>query len=101
MPFPFVERPRLRPRPVLLVTDALPGTDDVAWALMITTAENAGWPDDVSLIERHREFGLPVPCVIRTAKIATVQVSDAPHFGRLSDDLLDAVRVKLQRLLSL
>ena len=91
----------MRPRPVLLIAAPLARTANVAWALMITSAENAGWPDDVSLVERHAEFGLPVPCVIRIAKIATVRLTGEPLLGRVSDDLLEEVKAKLRRLLSL
>jgi mRNA interferase MazF len=102
VPFPFVERPRLRPRPALLITvEDLMGEEPLGWTLMITSASNAGWRDDVSLVQRYRECGLPVPCVVRTAKIATIALADAAPLGRLPDDLMTAVRAKLSRFLDL
>lgn len=71
----------------------------LGWSLMITSAANAGWPDDISLEERFAECGLPVPCVIRTAKIATVDLSSAPVLGALPGDIWAEVRAKLQHRL--
>ena len=58
---------------------------------MITSAANAGWPDDISLEERYAECALPVPCVVRSAKIATVDVKSAALMGRLPHDLFAQV----------
>lgn len=65
---------------------------DLLWVLMITSAENRGWRGDVALDDRFAECGLPVPCVVRTAKIATVETARARKQGRLLDDLLVEVR---------
>jgi mRNA interferase MazF len=54
---------------------------------MITSAANAGWAGDVSLIERYAECGLPAPSVIRTVKIATNEAGNAQALGRLPADL--------------
>lgn len=68
---------------------------------MITTAANSRWPDDISLESRFAECGLPVPCLIRMAKIATVTLIDAPSFGCLPADLLDQVRIGLRNRLAI
>lgn len=70
------------------------------WVLMITSAANKGWQGDVSLEQRFAECELNVPCVIRTAKITTVEVSRARKSGRLPADLWNEVRVELARYLA-
>jgi mRNA interferase MazF len=93
VPFPFVEAPRVRERPALVVASHFP-TDgiELLWVLMITSAANKGWQGDISLEERYAECGLRVPCVIRTVKIATVEADRARVEGALPADLLAAVR---------
>lgn len=102
MPFPFVERPRERPRPALVVSVRLLGpAQTLLWVLMITTAANRGWPGDVSLESRFAEAGLHVPCVIRTEKISTVESVRARLLGKLPDDIMDEVRSSVLRYLDL
>lgn len=62
---------------------------------MITSASNRGWRDDISLEERFGECGLTVPCLIRTAKISTVEAARARKAGTLPSDLLDLARNKV------
>jgi mRNA interferase MazF len=70
------------------------------WVLMITSAANRGWQGDVSLEGRFAECGLSVPCVVRTAKISTVEASRSRRSGALPLDLLTAVRTELTRHLA-
>jgi mRNA interferase MazF len=102
VPFPFVEAPRLRDRPALVVSaDLLGGEAELLWVLMITSAANRGWPGDISLETRFAECSLNVPCVIRTAKISTVEAVRARKTGALPDDLLGDVREVMKAHLSL
>jgi len=102
VPFPFVDQPRLRLRPALVVAAPPAHADEpVLWTLMITSAANAGWPGDISLAERYGECGLPSPSVIRTAKIATTDAARAQRLGRLPDDLWIEVLKKLRSHLCL
>lgn len=88
MPFPFVERPRLRFRPALVITPAIiDGKPPLIWTIMITSAANRGWPSDISIEKRFAECGLPVPSIIRTAKIAAAEAGATRPLGRLPDDL--------------
>lgn len=97
VPFPFVEAPRLRERPALVVSVQQPAAGmTLLWVLMITSAANSGWQGDLSLAERYGECGLAVPCVIRTAKIATVELSAVRYQGDLPQDLLRQVGAILQ-----
>lgn len=100
VPFPFVEAPRLRDRPALVINAQSPTADlDLLWVMMITSAANKGWQGDLSLETRFAECGLEVPCVIRTAKIATVEANRARRSGALPKDLFAEVREGLRRQL--
>ena len=96
VPFPYVEVSRTRERPALVVRSLAPSpTLNLLWVLMITSAENPRWDGDVSLEQRFNECGLPVPCVIRTGKIATIEAGRSRKQGQLPRDLLMAVRRQL------
>ena len=96
VPFPFVETPRLRERPALVIGVLAPSSDvGLLWVLMITSAENKGWLGDVSLEDCYLESGLTVPCVIRTAKVSTVETKRARRSGSVSDGIFAAVRAIL------
>jgi mRNA interferase MazF len=100
VPFPFVEAPRSRDRPALVVSVQSPADKiQLLWVLMITSAANKGWQGDVSLEDRYAKCGLAVPCVVRTAKIATADANRATKSGTLPADLWTEVRAKLERCL--
>jgi mRNA interferase MazF len=86
VPFPYVERPIRQRRPGLVVLAGIGAgsgaADDLLWVLMITAATNRGWPDDVE-IDDHAAAGLPIPSIVRTAKIATLASADARPLGTL------------------
>ena len=72
-------------RPALVVTaiplGPLPG---LFWALMITGAGNRGWEGDY-VVPDYRACGLPIPCVIRTAKVAVFETRMGTRLGRLDE----------------
>jgi mRNA interferase MazF len=82
VPFPYVERPIRQRRPALVVLTGIGAAHDLLWVLMITAAANRGWPDDVA-IDDHAAAGLPIPSIVRTAKIATIAAVDARPLGVL------------------
>ncbi len=87
--FPHVERNVRRSRPALVLTKAPVGLDDLLiWVAMITNARRKRWPGDI-LIEDHEAAGLPVPSVVRTAKIATLEATAASRIGRLPDNQIE------------
>ena len=68
--YPHVETNELKRRPALVVSRRPLGPNGlVLWAVMITSAANRTWPGDVAIAD-HRALGLPIPSVVRTAKIA-------------------------------
>lgn len=90
--FPHVESNVRRSRPALVLTHEPIDPDGLLiWVGMITNAKRKSWPGDV-LIENHEAVGLPVPSVIRTAKIATLEAAAATRIGRLTEAQARAVR---------
>ena len=67
---------------------------------MITSAENRGWPGDV-IVNDLELAGLPAPSIIRTAKVATIEASDATKLGKISAAQLKQVLSKIVRELGL
>lgn len=84
VPFPYTDRATRQSRPALVVSTArFQDLHRLLWVVMITSAKNKGWPDDVPVDDRHLA-GLPVPSIVRSAKIATIDASAASPLGRLS-----------------
>jgi mRNA interferase MazF len=91
VPFPYTDKSTRQSRPALVVsTPDLQQTHNLIWVVMITSAENRGWSTDVAICAISRA-GLPVPSVIRTAKIATIDASDATKLGTISEAQLAQV----------
>lgn len=85
-------------RPALIVSRPLgAATVPLHYALMITSAANRRWPDDISLEDDHALFGLPRPSLIRMAKIASIAADGVTFIGQLNGAKLAAVREALQR----
>ena len=82
VPFPYTDRATRQSRPAVVVSTArLQELHGLLWVVMITSAENRGWPDDVP-VANLKLAGLPVPSLVRSAKIATIDASDASKLGR-------------------
>lgn len=101
VPFPYTDRPSRQSRPALVVsTSGIEAAHGLLWVVMITSAQNRGWPGDVPVADLAGA-GLPVPSVIRTAKIATIEASDATCLGRIPAALIRKVMRHLGRELGL
>ncbi|MGQ2990437.1 MAG: type II toxin-antitoxin system PemK/MazF family toxin [Brevundimonas sp.] len=101
-PFPYTDRDTRQWRPAVVVSDGGVGLGErLCWVLMVTSAENRAWPGDVELTEDFRSAGLPVASLIRTAKIATVELDRLEGIGRLPDAVHEAVRGQLRERLGL
>ena len=99
LPFPYTDRATRQFRPALVVsTGGIEDAHGLLWVVMITSAENRGWPGDVR-IGNLAAAGLPVPSLIRTAKIATIEASDAARLGRVPADLFRQVSRRLAQAL--
>ncbi|MBV9734263.1 MAG: type II toxin-antitoxin system PemK/MazF family toxin [Acidisphaera sp.] len=83
VPFPYTNRPVHQRRPALVV--AVPdasGTPDLLWVLMVTSADDRGWPGDVAVSDLNAA-GLPAASIVRSAKIATIEARDTERIGSL------------------
>ena len=68
-------------RPALVISAFPLGHEPTLfWALMLTGAGNRAWPGDI-VVPDHAACGLPIPCRIRTAKVAVFE-TDIAGFGR-------------------
>ncbi len=79
-------------------TGALENAHGLLWVMMITSAANRGWPGDVP-VNNLAAAGLPVPSVIRTAKIATIEATDAAKLGKVPPALFRRVAGQMQKIL--
>ncbi len=100
VPFPYTDRPVRQRRPALVVAAGeLEGAHGLLWVSMVTSAANRGWPGDV-LVSDLAVAGLPIPSIIRPAKIATIEACDAERLGTLPRRDRKAVRAYLRNRLS-
>lgn len=83
VPFPFIDRPVRRRRPALIIAvGAFEKAPDLLWLAMITSAVNRGWPGDVTISDLT-QTGLPIPSIVRPAKLATIEAREAERLGAL------------------
>lgn len=82
----------------MVSTGELQDLHGLSWVDKMTSAGNRDWPDDVP-VANLKLAGLPVPSVIRSAEIATIDAADASKPGRVSVDQLRQITGKIgQRL---
>lgn len=99
VPLPYTDRSTRQSRPALVVsTGGIEDAHALLWVVMITSAENRAWPGDVP-VNNLASAGLPVASVIRTAKIATIEASDAAKLGKVSPALFKQVATRLRQVL--
>jgi mRNA interferase MazF len=100
VPFPYVDREVRKRRPTLVVcSPELTQNHGLLWVLMITSAANQSWPDDVPISDLTAA-GLTKPSVVRVCKIATVEAARCERIGRLTEDAAAAAAGALRRLLA-
>ncbi len=82
--FPFADQATTRRRPALVIA-APPAIEafSVLWVLIITSAARGRWPLDVPISDLHTG-GLSHACVVRTAKVTTLDSRLAARIGELS-----------------
>lgn len=99
VPYPFVERPIERRRPVVVLANPPGGNrHPLLWVMMITSAANRGWPGDIPISDIE-SAGLVVPSVIRPAKMAVIERRNFERWGRLAPIDVAALRDALTALL--
>lgn len=99
VPFPYTDSSTRQFRPALVVSGPqVQARHGLIWVVMITSAENRAWPDDVP-ITRLADSGLPAPSIIRPAKIATIDAAQGARLGRISADTRRKVMARIGQLL--
>jgi mRNA interferase MazF len=95
VPFPYADRLAEKRRPALVISNRRLSSYGLIWVAMITSAENAPWPCDVTIANLARA-GLPAPSVVRTAKIACIEPARIERLaGRLDKTTIKTVAQKL------
>lgn len=95
VPFPYTDAETRQYRPALVVAQAGSGAEPfLIWVVMITSAENRGWPGDVEISDLGKA-GLPAASVVRTAKIATIDLARAEPRGQIGSRDLILVRAAI------
>jgi mRNA interferase MazF len=96
VPFPHTDTETRQRRPALVIATTGPEDEPfLLWVLMITSAAHRRWSGDVEILD-PASLGLLIPSVIRTAKIATVEIARADPLGEIDAQTLAAVRVEVR-----
>jgi mRNA interferase MazF len=99
VPFPYTDRPTRQHRPALVISAGQIGENaELLWVMMITSAENRGWADDISFGNSFSAAGLPAPSVIRPCKIATIEARHAEKLGRADSAITTQALAALRAL---
>jgi mRNA interferase MazF len=84
VPFPYTDRPVRQRRPALVIAAGdIEAEHNLLWVLMITSAENRSWPEDVPVADLS-SAGLPAASVVRCAKLAPIDARDVERIGKLA-----------------
>jgi mRNA-degrading endonuclease toxin of MazEF toxin-antitoxin module len=100
VPFPFVEGYDIKRRPAVIIsTDVLHRSHDLAYAAMVTTARDM---TDLRLhdivVNNAAAAGLPEKCVIRPSRITAIELSkNIRRLGSLSAQERRAVQAVLKQ----
>ncbi len=101
VPFPHTDAEPRQRRPGLVIATSGPDAEPfLVWVLMITSAAHRRWAGDVEIPD-PASIGLLIPSVIRTAKIATLEIARADPLGEIAAETLDAVRAHVAHRLGL
>ena len=100
VPFPYADRRAEKRRPAVIVSaPALSRLHGLVWLAMITSAENRRWNSDVP-VDDLAVTGLPVPSLVRPAKIATVDMERIVRkIGKLAVKDVRSVEAQLKKFL--
>lgn len=97
-PFPFVEKPESKPRPVLVLSASnFNARNGHIIGAMITTTAHSHWKDDMEIVNLDTA-GLPKPCRVRW-KLFTLPVDlIKKKIGEIAIEERAAVRAKLSSI---
>ena len=98
VPFPFVDLPKTKPRPALVLSMGRFNRQNGHTLLaMITSAEHASWPSDYA-IQDLRPTGLRIACVVRWKLFTLDNRVLGRRIGGLSDRDRESCRAALGRI---
>ena len=85
VPFPCSNRLAEKRRPAIVVSARqLTAKYGLVWLVMVTSADNRRWDSDIAISDLAKA-GLPVPSLVRPAKVATVDAERVlQRIGRLT-----------------
>jgi mRNA interferase MazF len=99
VPFPYTDRGTRQHRPALVISNgAVDGDGRLLWVAMITAAANRPWTGDCPIAD-YGAAGLPIPSVVRAAKISTIQARDAQIIGTIDEKTKSRVLETIQSIL--
>ena len=98
VPFPFMERPAVKRRPALVISNRnFNSSNDHTIMTMITTAKQERWPSDYT-IAKPAEAGLRTNCYVRW-KIFTLPNSLITRtIGEMSDEDHEALMIQARMI---
>ena len=99
IPFPYTDRPVPQRRPALVIAGgSIEAGYGLLWVLMITSAENRRWKNEV-VVSDLSMAGLPASSVVRCVKFATIESGHAQGIGSLDSSDRSRVAGHLRRIL--
>ena len=100
VPFPFVDSPKTKPRPALVLSvRSFNRQNGHTWLAMITTAAHMHWPSDYS-IRDLRPTGLKAACVVRWKLFTLDNRALHRRIGHLGEPDAQGCRVALASILN-
>jgi mRNA interferase MazF len=103
--FPFGDIPRMKLRPVLLLTARIATTNELLVSYVSSVVPATLLPSDLIIdpsVAEHRSTGVKVVSVLRLHKLATIHITSVRRrLGQLSAASFSQVRDKLRVLLAL
>jgi mRNA interferase MazF len=100
VPFPYADRLAEKRRPAVVISaPSLTRQHGLVWLAMVTSAENRRWSSDVP-VDDLAITGLPVPSLVRPAKIATIDIERiVRRIGKLAAKEARSVEAHLRKFL--
>ena len=99
VPFHYTDRNTRQHRPALVISNGAVGAGKtLLWVAMITSAANHPWPGDC-VIPAYADAGLPIPSVVRPAKITTIEARDAEILGRVDEAVRETALAVISELI--
>ncbi len=98
VPFPFMERPAVKRRPALVISNRNFNTEnDHTVMAMITTAKMANWTSDYTIL-KPLEAGLQTACYVRWKIFTLPNIMISKIIGDLADEDREALMIQARKI---